>query len=156
MPETALTQPKSQPLPRRFFLGAVLAGATIAGGTVLGFIGVGQQPRTESFRFSRGTAFAPGEEQRLRGFLNEAAANPRLGLRITGHTGTSGDPDANLALSTERAEAARSMAATLGIPEDRVLFAGGVGGANPPPGSDDTREAQRAMARVTVQTVRLP
>nr|WP_239479732.1 OmpA family protein [Actibacterium sp. 188UL27-1] len=110
----------------------------------------------ESFRFSRGAALAPGEEQRLRGFLSEAAANPRIGLRITGHTGTTGDAAANLTLSNVRANVARQMAQTLGIPDDNILFAGGVGGANPPPGDDSSREAQRAMARVTVQTVRLP
>ncbi|MEO0830674.1 MAG: OmpA family protein [Pseudomonadota bacterium] len=156
MTEQTRPSPSSPPLPRRYVLGAVLCGGAVAAAAALGYLGAGALPATESFRFSRGTAFAPGEEDRLRVFLADRASDARIGFRISGHTGTAGDAEANLELSNQRAEAARLIAGELGIPEDRLLFVGGFGGTAPPPGTDDSREAQRAMARVTVGAVRLP
>jgi outer membrane protein OmpA-like peptidoglycan-associated protein len=154
MPEA----PISAGLPRRFFLGAALAGISVAAATGLGLVGAGQQPSTDSFRFSRGVSFAPNEESRMRTFLAEIAANDRLGLRITGHTGTAGDADANLTLSLSRAQAAQDAVTALGIDESRVLFVGGMGGTAPRAKLSDEgdREYERALARVTIQTVRLP
>lgn len=150
--------PVSAGLPRRFFLGAALSGISVASATALGIVGAGQQPTSESFRFSRGTSFAPDEESRMRTFLAGIAANDRLGLRITGHTGTAGDADANLALSVSRAQAAATAVAALGIPDSRLVFVGGLGGTAPRAKRADEgdREFERSLARVTIETVRLP
>ncbi|MEM9100020.1 MAG: OmpA family protein [Pseudomonadota bacterium] len=144
-----------QTLPRRFLLGAALAGASIGLASWAGWVGSLDAPESAAFRFSRGVSFAPGEEDRLRAFLDAVAAEERFGLRIVGHSGTEGDPEANRVLSENRAETARSLALAMQIPPERILFVGGLGGAAPLAQQDEetARELQRRLARVEVTVV---
>ncbi|MEO0911673.1 MAG: OmpA family protein [Pseudomonadota bacterium] len=143
-----------QTVPRRFVVGALLSGVIAASAVGLGYFGAISAPKTESFRFSRGTQFAPGEEARLRAYLAGFAAEQRLHLRISGHTGTAGDTTANFDLSLARANAAMEIVRALGIPESRVDFVGGFGGTAPRAKAQDegTREYERALARVTLES----
>lgn len=151
----ALAARGPQGVPRRFVLGAALSGGCVAAAVALGLLGAVEVPQAESFRFSRGTQFAPGEAERLRAYLSTLAAEQDIHLRITGHTGTQGDALANQALSDDRAAAALAEAEALGIASERVEFAGGLGGAAPrPQGAEEgAREYERALARVTVEGV---
>ena len=157
MPDEIVGRETRPALPRRAVLGAILCGGVVAAAVGLAGLGAAGRPSTEAFRFSRGTSFAPGEARRLRTHLAEVASEPRIGVRITGHTGTRGSEDANLALSERRAEAALEIARSVGIPEARILFAGGLGEARPTPRPSDVgeREHERALARVEVATVPL-
>ena len=102
--------------------------------------------------FSRGTGFAAGEEARLKARFSQLAADDRIVIRITGHSGTQGDEAANLKLSEERAETARQVALDAGFPPRRIDWAGGVGGGDPLPREDGTgdRAYQSSLARVTL------
>lgn len=136
-------------LPRRAVLASVLSAvvAGAAGGLV--WLGDRALAQTDTFTFSRGTTFGQGEETRLRGFLSQAALNPRLDVLIVGHTGDQGDEEANLALSQARAELARDVALDLGIAIERLSWSG-VGGGAPLAQEDGqtSRAHQSAMARV--------
>lgn len=137
--------------PRRAFVAAALS-ALVAGGAVgLGILGGLDQPSSDQFAFSRGTAFAAGEEARLRGFLTEALADDRIMVRITGHSGVTGDAGANQTLSEDRAATAADIARGLGIANGRIL-AIGVGGDAPLPKEDgeSDRGYQSRLARVHV------
>ena len=143
--------------PRRLFLAAGLAALLAAGGTGLVTWGAISSPETETFRFTRGTALATGEETRLRGFLVPAIRDDRLAVVIVGHTGTQGEPAANLALSESRAEAARAIAVSAGIPTERITVTGVGGGAPLPrePGqSERAHEAELARVEITLQVRR--
>ena len=141
-------------LPRRYVIGALLTGGVVAGLAALGLIGAGEAPVRETFRFSRGVEFAPGERERLVAFLTDRAADPSIRFRITGHSGTQGDAEANIALSLSRAETVAEVFQTLSIPDDRVEAVTGIGGAAPEPKEQDEgmREHQRRLARVSVDS----
>ncbi len=67
---------------------------------------------------------------------------PTFRILVKGHTAVSGDAEANMALSLERAEAvARYMKVTYGIDENRIRFIG-LGGTKPLPREPD--ESNRA------------
>ncbi len=137
--------------PRRAFIAAALS-ATIAG-TVsgLGVLGALSTPHREQFQFSRGTTFAVGERDRLRGHLARALADARMQVIILGHSGTAGETAANMTLSLARAETAAALARELGITHEQITVTG-VGGANPL--TKDSDESDRAyqsrLARVDV------
>ena len=139
-------------LPRRAVLGAVLVALSLGGAAALGIAGAALSPASEDYFFSRGTSFAKGEEARLKAKLSELAADDRIILRITGHSGTQGDESANLDLSEQRAEAARNVAHAAGFPAERVDWVGGVGGGAPLPKEDgeSDRAYQAGLARVTL------
>ena len=142
-------------VPRRAVLGTIL-GTLVMGAMVgLGKIGAIDTPETEHFRFTRGTSFAMGEEQRLRGYINQTAAEDRIVYRITGHTGTMGDEQANQDLSDDRAKVTRAILISLGVPPSRIVWAGGVGGGNPLNRNVDENERafESRLARVEINTV---
>ena len=140
------------PTPRRVYVGAALVGLTIAGLVSLGVLGASEAPQSVDFRFTRGIALAPGEEERLRGHLSALAARPDRLVRVVGHTGQQGDADANMELSAARAGMAASLAEEAGIPQDRLLSVTGVGGGAPLEKSNGVsdREWERNLSRVTV------
>ncbi|MEM8916966.1 MAG: OmpA family protein [Pseudomonadota bacterium] len=148
---TALSAAPPSLLPRRTALAVFLSGITAALGAGLIWMGLLGAPHTETFQFVRGTTFADGEADRLKGFLAPAAQDSRLAIVILGHTGQDGDPDANLALSEARAEAAVSIATSLGIPSDRVSSSGLAGSAPINRANDQSDRAfQTSLARVEV------
>ena len=138
-------------LPRRVFLAAGLSAVTAAAGGGLYMLGAAMAPAGAVFQFTRGTGFAEGEELRLRGFLAEAAKDTRTIVVITGHTGDQGDAEANLALSTDRAERAATIAREIGVGEDQLRVSG-VGGAAPLGREDgmSDRAYQALLARVEI------
>lgn len=151
--QTASQTKQSGPgLPRRAILGAVLVSASLGVAAALGIAGAALSPSSADFAFSRGTAFANGEEARLRAQAARLAADDRIILRITGHSGTQGDEAANLTLSEERAETARQIVLDAGFPLRRIDWAGGVGGGDPLPRDSDVsdRAFQSSLARVTL------
>ncbi|MEM6477775.1 MAG: OmpA family protein [Pseudomonadota bacterium] len=152
-----MTAPKEVPessgpiFPRRVFVAAALSAACAGGAAGLAGLGVLSAPQSAEFQFSRGTSFASGEEARLRALLAEALADERLNVTIIGHTGDAGDPQANLALSDERAALALEIAQSMGISAAQ-LSAQGVGGGAPLARleGESERAHQIRLARVTV------
>jgi len=140
------------PSPRRIILAGILAVA--AAGVAGGLISFRAAPETESFRFSRDSAFAAGEAARLKGFLAPAVQDDRLSVIIVGHSGLQGESAARLALSEKRAASAQGIALEMGIPPERVS-ATGVGRDAPLPRkagqSEDAHEAMLARVEVTLQ-----
>jgi outer membrane protein OmpA-like peptidoglycan-associated protein len=137
--------------PRRLFLAGGLAAVVAGGATALASLGAAAAPRTETFRFSRGTALAAGEEARLKGFLAPAAQDDRLGVFVLGHSGTQGEAAANLALSERRAAKVEALALAMGISAERVRATGV--GANAPlrrSGDQPERAYEAQLARVDV------
>ncbi|MEM9247710.1 MAG: OmpA family protein [Pseudomonadota bacterium] len=131
---------------------AGIAAALAAGGaTALATLGGLTGTTTETFRFSRGTALATGEDARLRGVLADVLADARIAVTIVGHSGTQGDAAANLALSVERAEAVAAIAREMGVAAARLTVTG-VGGGDPLPRTDgqSDRAFEAALARVDV------
>lgn len=138
-------------MPRRMFIAAGLSALTAGAVVGLGVLGAVTTPQTETFQFSRGTAFVTGDEQRLRGFLAKAARDNRVSVVITGHTGSQGDAGANLELSQARADVAAGLAREMGVEPTRIIAAGAGGGAPFAQPSDlSDRAYQTALARVTV------
>lgn len=139
------------PLPRRALFAVLTAAVTATILAGLGAVGSITVPEADNFRFSSGARFANGEEARLRGHLAKAAKDDRITLIITGHTGTQGDEQANIALSEERAQAAVALAEAMGV-DPANIRAGGAGGGAPLPRPDGLSERahQAALARVDV------
>lgn len=141
-------------LPRRVFVGALLAAIGAAAMVGPGYINA-HTSASENFAFSRGTALAKGEADRMRAWILENTTQPRTQLRIIGHSGTEGNEDANRQLSQHRAEIALDIARDMGL--DNTMFAivegVGGGGALPKVDGESDREYQRRLARVTLQTV---
>ncbi len=138
-------------LPRRALLAIAAAAATAAALGGLGAVGSVTAPSSDSFRFSRGTQLANGEEARLRARLAAAAKDDRIKVVITGHTGTQGDEQANITLSEDRAKVAAALAEAVGVVSSNI-HAGGVGGGAPLPKPADVsdRAYQSTLARVDV------
>lgn len=158
MPEAITATVPSGHVPRRFVIGALVAGLGVAALAAAGYLGVAQGPRAETFRFVRGADLAPGEEDRLTAHLNALAGDPRRLIRIVGHSGTTGAPEVNKRLSDERAGLVRQIAEGLGIGAQRILFSGGIGGAAPLERKRDESERgyQSRLARVTVESFEAP
>ncbi len=153
MPEKTPAQSKRMPFPVRGAMGAILAAAITAGSVFLFDLGKIDAPTADDFHFTRGVSFADGEEARLKGYLASIAAEDRVHLRITGHTGTKGDDPANQKLSTQRAQAVEGILSDLGFSASRIDWVGGIAGANPLPRDADQseREWERGLSRVTVE-----
>ena len=146
-----LTTESAPPVPRRLFLAAGLAAIAAGGAVALGIMGQVTAPASDSFRFARGTSFANGEEDRLRGYLQPAVADDRMTVVIFGHSGSTGDAEANLALSEERAIVARDLALQLGIGGDRIQVSAMGGGAPLPQEAGESERAWQArLARVEI------
>ncbi|MEO0484506.1 MAG: OmpA family protein [Pseudomonadota bacterium] len=146
-----VTPPRSATMPRRVFLAAGLSALVAGSASVLAVLGGFTAVASDSFRFSRGTALASGEEARLRGVLALALPDTRIHVTILGHTGDAGDAAANQALSEDRAAYVAAIAEEMGIEPDRITATGIGGGA---PLSQDSGETDRAhqarLARVEV------
>lgn len=138
-------------IPRRVFVAAALAALTAGGAATLVTLGAATAPEKATFRFARGTALAPGEAERLRGLLSRALEDDRIAVRIIGHTGTQGDPAANLVLSEARASSLRDIAMGMNIDAARVDATGVGGGAPlPKPAEESARAHEAALSRADV------
>lgn len=145
---------KRLPLPFRSYVGVFLAAAVVAIATLFANLGAIGAPKADDFHFSRGVSFAPGEENRLKGYISAIAADDRIVIRITGHTGTKGDAAANTDLSDKRAMVTENIILDMGIASGRIQWAGGIGSGNPLPRDQDVNERtwERTLARVTIDT----
>lgn len=150
--QTRPSGPSAPGLPRRAVIGAFLVAAALGGAAALGISGAALHPRSDDFLFGRGTSFSSGEEARLKARLADLAADDRIVIRIIGHSGTQGEEAANLALSEQRAEAARAVAQAAGFPQRRIDWVGGVGGGDPlvQDADESDRAWQARLARVTL------
>lgn len=146
-----MTSAPTARLPRRAFLAAGLSAITAAAAVALVTWGALDAPQTETFTFSRGVNLVSGEDMRLRAHLIQAVADDRLRVIITGHTGSAGDPAANLELSEDRARLVADIARELGIADSHITSAGLGGGAPlPRQTSQSDRAYQGTLARVDV------
>lgn len=80
--------------------------------------------------FPRGAGLTAGGEATLAEALQQLRSDDGLLIRIEGHTGTRGDPEANLALSEQRAAAVREELVSRGIAPERITVEG-YGGTRP-------------------------
>lgn len=138
-------------LPRRAFIAAGLAALTTGSSIALAILGGLDKPEARTFQFSRGVSLSGGDENQLRGFLSEALADSRIQVTILGHTGSTGNADANQKLSEDRAEMASNIAQDLGIDRERIT-ARGLGGSAPleKRDSENDRAHQTRLARVEI------
>ncbi len=104
-----------------------------------------------------GTAFAPGKavlradaqtKAKLRALVAFVQANPGAKVRIEGHTDNRGDPQANLSLSQQRADAVRNALRAAGVPAGRLRAVGL--GAEQPAASNATAQGRTRNQRVDV------
>ena len=79
--------------------------------------------------------FAPGASAALDDLGARLIDLPGVDLEIQGHTGSDGDPDVNLLLSDDRAQAVRNELIERGVDPAR-LTARGYGAARPADGTD--------------------
>lgn len=137
--------------PRRTFIAAILSAAVAGGAVTLAQMGGLTGVDAATFQFSRGAAWASGEEARLKGFLAPALADERISVAIVGHSGTQGDEAANLELSQTRADAAAALAQSIGLASHQIT-ATAVGGGAPLAQQDGegARAYQTRLARVDV------
>ena len=103
--------------------------------------------------FETGSAAISAESRDL---LTKAAATMKqlpagTVIEISGHTDSTGDPAANLALSQQRADAVRITLINLGVPAD-VLKAKGYGDTKPV-ASNDTAEGRFQNRRISYAVV---
>jgi outer membrane protein OmpA-like peptidoglycan-associated protein len=82
-----------------------------------------------------------------------ALDEPTTVVIVTGHTGAEGDPEANLALSRERANVIAKALRAAGVPVDRIVQRGAGGTMTPATESGDgeaslVKRARRAEIRL--------
>lgn len=111
--------------------------------------------RARSIRFSEASASIAPASQAL---LDEVASalEPCLGgiIAVTGHSNSSGDENANVALSKARADAVRWALVGRGIPADGLRTAG-VGSSQPLEGLDPADPANRRIEFSVIEKVPL-
>ena len=82
-------------------------------------------PSTYSLEFlSGGATLTPQSQSELDAILTAATSRPGGEIIITGHTDTTGTPEANDRISQERAEALRDFLTGRGFPAERVQSIG--------------------------------
>jgi len=135
----------------RHLAGVVLL--IVAASAWMAFVGAGERNRPQRFtlNFERGDELPADAEARLHLVQAALLQNPDYAAVITGHSGTLGDPAANLALSERRAAALKAALVGLGIDPAR-LAAVGVGGADPLPQRDGEgeRSYQKRLSRANL------
>lgn len=104
----------------------------------------------ETIRFAAASSTLPGlHDALIDDIANLMLQCPSSVLHIEGHTDNRGDADANLALSTARAEAVGDALAVRGITRDRLRVAG-FGGTRPV-ADNDTRDGRRQNRRIALR-----
>jgi outer membrane protein OmpA-like peptidoglycan-associated protein len=79
--------------------------------------------------------------------------NPKLSVEISGHTSSEGDPDRNMMLSLQRAEAVKAYLIKRGIDSLRILTVGH--GADVPIADNKTDEGRRKNRRIEFRVMAL-
>ena len=119
-----------------------------------------REPRGPSMVLS-GAAFVPGRASlrtdmptrtRVKALVEFVLANPGAMVRIEGHTDSQGNPQANLSLSQQRADAIKDVLRAAGIPASQVQAIGL--GAEQPVASNATPQGRERNRRVEVIVLR--
>lgn len=140
---------------RRYLVGSLLCSVAIGGAIALGQLGAAGVREPLTVQFARGITLAPGEAERLSAFVAGHIAEPRVMFHVIGHTGQRGDPEANSALSLERAEAVAELLVEAGADDSQIVAAKGAGAAEPLEALPDESSGalQRRMSRAVVTAV---
>jgi len=121
---------------------------------------IAREPRGPSMVLS-GAAFVPGRaalrtdaptRTRVRALVDFVLANPGAMVRVEGHTDSQGNPQANLSLSQQRADAIKDVLRAAGIPASQVQAIGL--GAEQPVASNATAQGRERNRRVEVIVLR--
>lgn len=119
-----------------------------------------REPRGPSMVLS-GMAFIPGRASlrtdaptraRVKALVAFVLANPGAMVRVEGHTDNEGNPQANLRLSQQRADAIKDVLRAAGIPASQVQAVGL--GAEQPVASNATAQGRERNRRVEVIVLR--
>jgi outer membrane protein OmpA-like peptidoglycan-associated protein len=119
-----------------------------------------REPRGPSMLLS-GAAFVPGmaslrrdtpTKARVQALVAFVQANPGAMIRVEGHTDNQGNPQANLSLSQQRAEAIKDVLRAAGIPASQVQAIGL--GAEQPVATNSTALGRERNRRVEVIVLR--
>ena len=108
-----------------------------------------------------GAAFAPGRASlrsdaqtraQIKALIAFAQANPGAAIRIEGHTDSQGNPQTNLALSQQRADAIKNVLRAAGIPASQIQAVGL--GAEQPVATNATEQGRERNRRIEVVLLR--
>ena len=119
-----------------------------------------REPRGPSMTLSGG-AFVPGKASlrndastraRINAIVAFVQANPSARIRVEGHTDNQGNPQVNLSLSQQRADAIKNELRAAGIPASQVQAIGL--GAEQPVASNATAQGRERNRRVEVIVLR--
>ena len=119
-----------------------------------------REPRGPSMLLS-GAAFEPGKASlrtdastrtRVKALVAFVLANPGAMVRVEGHTDNQGNPQANLTLSQQRADAIKNVLRAAGVPASQVQAIGL--GAEQPVATNSTAQGRERNRRVEVIVLR--
>lgn len=120
---------------------------------VLQGVGEAQRPQSYQLPFERGTTLSTEAQSTLGQAIQDALVRRDARVVVSGHTGTRGDTEANLALSEQRAEDVVRRLVDAGIDPERIDSVG-LGGAQPleqqPDESDRAYQRRLSRADITV------
>lgn len=135
-----------------------LANIKFAAGSIgekmSGFLSSGEPAAGKSFQFNNLTfatgsaAITPETFGEVKNLAEVLKAYPDIKIKIVGHTDNTGNADANLALSTKRAEMVMAKLMDLGIDSSR-MSAEGLGQTQPIAGND-TEDGRKQNRRIEV------
>ncbi len=155
--------PAAKPAPAKLSVGEMESAANAKAAAAIGALKSGFSAadavsalNLSVVNFATGSAEAP---ESVMGLLHDAAATLKAlpaghRIEIAGYTDNTGDPDANLVLSRQRAEAVRAVLIKDGAPED-MLVARGFGAADPVD-SNDTEEGRFRNRRIEYHILKTP
>ena len=139
------------------------AGASARAATALGSLEAGSNGKDLVAALNEAVITAPYGKTALpasvQNLLDTVAANvkklpPGTKLEVAGYTDNAGEPNADLILSEERADAVRDALVKAGVPSE-ALSAKGYGGANPIAGND-TEEGRFRNRRIEFHVLKAP
>lgn len=114
---------------------------------------IGRTIRLEKLIFEQGRYDITSDSyEELDNLVKMLAENPRMVIRLEGHTDFRGGAKANMALSRARVEAVKNYLVKQGIGEERITTKA-FGGSNPIT-REDTEEGRRLNRRVEVRIIK--
>jgi outer membrane protein OmpA-like peptidoglycan-associated protein len=104
----------------------------------------------DRLNFETGSAnLKPDSQEQLKNIAGILEAYPNVTLKVGGYTDNTGNPEANLKLSQDRADSVRNALIALGVNGDRLQAKGY--GEDHPVASNDTAEGREKNRRIDVQ-----
>lgn len=110
-----------------------------------------ERPVTVTIPFERGVSMDDDAQALVALAFKESAARPDAQVVVSGHTGSRGDTQANVALSEQRADTIAGLLSDQGLDPERIETAG-LGGAEllTQQDGESDRAYQRRLARVEI------